>query len=49
VIKIHNQNNKYSKEKQASLKVRPVLTMPTALARSYKDMRRISYHSFLAF
>jgi hypothetical protein len=46
---IYNQNNKYSKEKQASLKLRPVLIMPTALVRSYTDMRCISYHSFLVF
>jgi hypothetical protein len=46
---ICSNSNKYSEEKQASLKLRPALAMLTALVRSYTDMHRISYHSFLAF
>jgi hypothetical protein len=43
------KNNKYSEEKQASLKMRPAVTMPTAFVRSYTDMRCISYNFFLVF
>jgi hypothetical protein len=40
------KNNKYSLEKQASLKLRLAVTMPTAFVRSCTDMRRIPYHFF---
>jgi hypothetical protein len=41
--------NKYSEETQASLKLRPAVTMPTDLARSYTDMHLISNHFLLGF
>jgi hypothetical protein len=43
------KNNKYSEEKQACLKLRLAVTMPTAFVRSYTDMRRISYHFLFIF
>jgi hypothetical protein len=43
------KNNKYSEEKQASLKLHPVVTMPTAFVRSYTDKHCISYHFSLFF
>jgi hypothetical protein len=46
---ICNKNNKYIEEKQASLKLRLAVTMPTWFVRFYTDIRRISYHIFLLF
>jgi hypothetical protein len=40
------KNNKYNEEKQTSLKLCPVVTMPTAFLRAYADMRGMSYPFF---
>jgi hypothetical protein len=43
------KNNKYSEEKQASLKLLLALIMPTGSVRLYADMHSISYCFFLVF
>jgi hypothetical protein len=42
-------NNKHGEEKQASLKLRLVVTMPTAFFSSCTDMRRNLNHFVLVF